>query len=216
VPGQEGEALLTALARSHKDIAGDFEWMKAIMARDSASSVLLYVDLYIEGVFGRGPHAVDGWHVGRELAAYAQKFPQLKGDLKKRYEAAGTDQARVMLEHFFGEIGSDEDLIAMVKKYAASGQTYDGRMASTVRAVALREVPVSDGSNAFHIHPASVAHIRKILFDLLAGTSQEAELATSCLTDIDVLRDEYGIAANDARHPDVMSEAPWPTEARES
>ncbi len=59
----------------------------------------------------------------------------------------------------------------------------------------------------FHIHPASVAHIRKILFDLLAGTSQEAALATSCLTDIDVLRDEYGIAANDARHPDVMSEA---------
>jgi hypothetical protein len=120
-----------------------------------------------------------------------------------------------MLEHFFGEIGSDEDLITMVKKYAASGQTYDGRMESTVRAVALREVPVSDGSNSFHINPASVAHIRKILFDLLSGTSQETALATSCLTAIDVLRDEYGIAANDARHPDVMSEAPWPTEAGE-
>jgi hypothetical protein len=153
MPGPEGEALLTALARAHKDIAGDFEWMKAIMGRDSVSSVLLYVDLYIEGVFGQGPHAADRWHVGRELAAYAQKFPQLNAELKRRYEAAGTDHARVMLEHFFGEIGSDEDLIAMVKKYAASGQTYDGRMESTVRAVALREVPVSDGSNSFHIHP---------------------------------------------------------------
>jgi hypothetical protein len=29
---------------------------------------------------------------------------------------------------------------------------------------------------------------------------------------IDKLRDEYGIAANDARHPDVLSEKPWPPE----
>jgi hypothetical protein len=59
--------LLIALARAHKDIAGDFEWMKAILGRDSPSAVLLYVDLFIEGVFGQGPHAVSAWHVGREL-----------------------------------------------------------------------------------------------------------------------------------------------------
>jgi hypothetical protein len=29
----------------------------------------------------------------------------------------------------------------------------------------------------------------------------------------DVLRDEHGIAANDAWHPDVMSGIPWPQEA---
>src|SRR5580692_2828678 len=41
VPGVGGEALLAALARTHKDIAGDFEWMKALLGRDSASAVLL-------------------------------------------------------------------------------------------------------------------------------------------------------------------------------
>ena len=212
VPGPEGEALLAALARAHRDIAGDFEWMKAILGRDSPAAVLLYVDLFIEGIFGQGPDAADAWHVGRELAAYVQKFPQLKAELKKRYEAVGAGPARAMFEHFFGEIGGDHDLIAMVKKYAASGQTYDGRMAAAVRAVALRQEPVQEGSNSFYIHPASVAHIRKFLFGLLGGTPQEAALATSCLTAIDVLRDEYGIAANDTRHPDVMSEVPWPPE----
>ena len=91
----------------------------------------------------------------------------------------------------------------MVKKYAATGQTYDGRMDGAVRAVALRHEPVQDGSNSFYIHPASVAHIRKFLFGLLSGTSREAALAKSCLIAIDILRDEYGIAANDTRHPDV-------------
>jgi hypothetical protein len=118
-----------------------------------------------------------------------------------------------MLESFLGEAGDDDDFIAMVKKYIASGQAYDSRMASVVRAIALRKVPVSDGSSSYYIHPASVAHIRKFLFGLLVGTPQEAALAKSCLIAIDVLRDEYGIAANDTRHPDVMSGLAWPPEA---
>jgi hypothetical protein len=213
VPGARGEALLAALARAHKDIAGDFEWMKAVLGRDSESAVLLYVDLYIEGIFGRGPHAADGWHVGRELAAHVHEFPLLKPELKKRYDALSIGPARAMLEDLFGEIGGDDDLIAMVKKYAASCQPYDGRMAGAVRAVALREVPVSDGSNSFYIQPASVARVRKSLFALLGGSPQEVALARSCLAAIDILRDEHGIAANDTRHPDVMSEIPWPPEA---
>jgi hypothetical protein len=213
VAGAEGEALLAELARLHIDIASDFEWMKAILGRDSATAVLLYVDLFIEGVFGRGPRVADSWHVGRELAAYVQKFPQLKAELKKRYEVVGTGPARTMLEHLFGECGGDDDLFAMIKKYAVTGQAYDGRMDGAVRAVALRHEPVQDGSNSFYIHPASVAHIRKFLFGLLGGAPQEAALAKSCLISIDVLRDENGIAANDTRHPDVLSEIPWPPEA---
>ena len=169
VPGAEGEALLAELARLHIDIASDFEWMKAILGRDSATAVLLYVDLFIEGVFGRGPHAVDAWHVGRELSAYVQKFPSLKVELKKLYEAVGTGPARAMLEHFFEEFGGEDALIAMVKKYAATGQIYDNRMEGAVRATALRHEPVQEGSNSFYIHPASVAHIRKLLFGLLGG-----------------------------------------------
>jgi hypothetical protein len=103
--------------------------------------------------------------------------------------------------------------MAMVKKYVATGRTYDGFMARAVGTVALRHEPVQDGSNSVSIHPASVAHIRKLLFGLLGGTPLEAALAKSCLIAIDVLRDEHGIAANDSRHPDVLSEIPWPPEA---
>ncbi len=213
VPGTEGEALLAELARHHTDIASDFEWMNTILGRDLATAVLLYVDLFIEGVLGRGPHAASGWHVGRALGAYVEKFPQLKDELRRRYETVGTGPAGAMLEHFFGEFGDDDDLTAMVKKYVATGRTYDGFMARAVGAVALRHKPVQDGSSSVSIHPASVAHIRKLLFGLFGGTPQEATLAKSCLIAIDVLRDEHGIAANDTRHPDVLSEIPWPPEA---
>ena len=73
---------------------------------------------------------------------------------------------------------------------------------------------MQDGSNSFYVYPASVAQLRKILIGLLGGTRQEASLAKRCLIAIDRLRDEHGIAANDARHPDVLSEIPWPPEAQ--
>jgi len=98
VPGAEGEALLADLARAHKDIADDFAWRKAILRRGPATAVLLYVDLFIEGVLGRGAQAVaDAWHVGRELSAYVQKFPQLKAELKERYETVGDGPGRTMI-----------------------------------------------------------------------------------------------------------------------
>ena len=52
-------------------------------------------------------------------------------------------------------------------------------------------------------------------FELLTGRPLEAALAKSCLIAIDVLRDEHGIAATDTRHPDILSERPWPSEAAE-
>jgi hypothetical protein len=118
-----------------------------------------------------------------------------------------------MLEHFFGEAASGEDLLAMVKKYAANNQAYDGQMARAVEAAAVDKVPIAEGSNSYSIYPAPVGGLRKALFDLLNGSPREAAIAKKCLEAIDRLRDEHGIAADDARHPDVMSERPWPPEA---
>jgi hypothetical protein len=212
MPEPEGQALLAKLARAHKDIATEFEWMKDILQRSTAPAVLLYIDLFMDGVFGVESHGPNAWHVGRELAQYVVKFPELKAELKKRYETA-SGKSRAMLEYVFGEIGDEDDLVAMIQKYAANGQRYDQRMCRAVYSVAVQEIPVSEGSNSYNIHPASVGAVRKTLFGILDAKSGEAALAKQCLSDIDHLRDEHGIAANDARHPDVMSGKPWPEES---
>ena len=160
-----------------------------------------------------GPHSVDTWHAGRDLATYVQKFPQLRAELKKRYAVATAGRARDLLEGLFGEIGDDDDLIAMIKKYAASARAYDGRMDAAVRAVTVHHDPVAEGSSSFYVLPTPVAGLRKALFGLLDGNANEAVLATRCLIAMDLLRDENGIGANDNRHPNVLTERPWPPEA---
>ena len=49
-----------------------------------------------------------------------------------------------------------------------------------------------------------------------ASASALEEIGAGRLIAIDRLRDEHGIAANDTRHPDVMSERPWPPETAPS
>jgi hypothetical protein len=213
IPGPQGDALLASLARTHTDIVDDYGWTNAFLGRNTASSVLLYVDLCIESVFGQGPRATGTFHLGQRLAACVQNFPEIRPEIQKRYERAGPGNARAMLEHLLREAATEDDLIIMVKKYVAEGRAYDGGMAGAVRGAALRRVPVSEGSNSFYIQPVAIPRARKFLFGLLGGSSQEATLARNSLSAIDELRDDHGIAANDTRHPDVMSEIPWPPEA---
>jgi hypothetical protein len=108
VPGAEGIALLRSLALAHKDIADDYAWMQAILNRGTLESVLMYVDLFIARILGTEPHGVDAWHVGRQLAGYAQRLLDLKPELRKLYETVGNGPGRTMLEHFFGEVASED------------------------------------------------------------------------------------------------------------
>jgi hypothetical protein len=50
-------------------------------------------------------------------------------------------------------------------------------------------------------------------YSALDGPPEAAGFARSCLTTIDELRDDYGIASGDPRHPDIQSGKPWPPEA---
>jgi hypothetical protein len=213
VPGAEGDDLLRDFIKAHKDIASDYSWMKAVLRRNTLSAALLCVDLVADGLIGRGPNSVDNWHLAQELSGFVIKIPDLKAELEKRYQGMPHGPSRNLLEHLFVEIGDADDIIEMVKNYAAAGRSYDGHLGSALRGVTLWHEPVPGSERSYYIRPASVAKLTKFLFGLLGGTPQEAALGKACLIEIDELRDEHGIAAGDPRHPDVRSGKPWPTEA---
>jgi hypothetical protein len=213
VPGLDGEALLAELVSAHKDIASDYTWTKAILSRDTASAAIMCLELVTNGVLGKGPHSTDSWHLAQQIAPLVEKHPDLEADLRKRYDRMVDGPGRTLIENLFGEMGDGDDVIAMVKSYIATGQTYDGQLARALRSASLLHEPVAGSKNSFHVRPASVAKLRKFLFGLTSGKVNEAALAQRCLVEIDELRDEHGIAAGDPRHPDIRSDRPWPPEA---
>jgi hypothetical protein len=210
VPGPEGDELLRKFAKEHIDVADDYSWMRTILRRDSPSAALLCVDLVNDGLIGHGPYS---WHLAQELSAYVTKYPELKAEFEKRYRASAVGPAGKLLEHLFSEIGDVDDIIEMVKVYAAASRPYDGNMNNALRGATVWHESVPGSQRSHYIRPASVAKLRRFLFGLTSGTPQEAALAKACLTGIDELRDEHGIAADDFRHPDVLTGKPWPLEA---
>jgi hypothetical protein len=212
-PAPQGETLLGELIRAHKNIASERTWSRTILPRNTVAAALLCVDLVTEGVLGRGPNSVDRWHLGQELAPLVERYPELKRELQNRYRNMMDGAGRALLEHLFAEIGDEDDVIEMVKKYLTTRRGYDGQLAQALRDATLRHDPVPGAATAYYIRPASVAKLRRFLFKLTAGTPQEAALGVRCLMDIDHLRDEHGIAAGDPRHPDIRSGRPWPIEA---
>ena len=132
--------------------------------------------------------------------------------MKKRYEDLGILPGRAMLEHLFGECGGEDELIAMVRNMPQ--QAKPTMAAWTVLSYGRDAARADAGRLQFLLHSAGLggAHtkisVRPAQRYLAGGSARE-----NCLIAIDILRDEYGVAANDTRHPDVLSERPWPIEA---
>jgi hypothetical protein len=69
-------------------------------------------------------------------------------------------------------------------------------------------------TGAYEMHPVALTEVRRELFGMLSGNAAEAAVGEACLTAIDELREEYGSAPFEPRHPDIGSGRPWPLAAQ--
>lgn len=119
--------------------------------------------------------------------------------------------ARFVIGSAIGELGGEQELLTLVRGYAAEGRPFDGTLNSVVEGLALGKQPSDHWRGAYELYPVDVAPLRKQLFGLLDGVT--AQLAEACLTAIDELRDEHGRVESEPRHPDIASGRPWPLSA---
>jgi hypothetical protein len=212
-PGDVAERVLGQLARQNRRLASPYHWESAIIRRGTASSTLLLVDLAAERVFGNGRGGVDTWSLSERLVPLVDALSEVKSELIRRYQAGRGEQSGTLIEHIFAKLGDVDCFMALVQGYAWQNKKFDGLLDMSIRDIALRKEPVEGSSGAYEYEPVAIAKLRKDLFDMLAGTPQEAALAEACLTAIDRLRDEHGSVASEPRHPDIDSGRPWPLAA---
>jgi hypothetical protein len=215
-PGEVAVRLLGQLARQNRELAGAYHWESAIIARGTASSALLLVDLAADGVLGNSRGGVDIWSLSARLVPLADTFPEVKSELVRRYQAGKGGHGGTLIEHILAKLGDVGCFMALVQGYAWQNKRFDGLLDMAIRDIALRKEPVEGWSGAYEYQPVAIAKLRKDLFAMLGGTPQEAALAQACLSSIDQLRDEHGAVASEPRHPDIGSGRPWPLVAGET
>ena len=208
-PADEAEEVLALLQRRDPRFStimiGSLRWRK----RGTPSSARLLLDLICGGAAGQ-PGGRDAWTLSRRLAGAMFAHSDVRAEVYCRCEHVPTDVSKGILEHAIAEVADAEGILTLVRSYAVQGRPFDGIVHSAIEHVALGERPSVNWAGAKEVVSVPLTELRKRLFAMVKDDTEEAGLAAACLTAIDKLRDDYGPAESEPRHPDIDSGRPWP------
>jgi hypothetical protein len=201
--------VLDALARADEGFLRMYDWVKAIIELDTEEAGLFLVGLACEREMTSG-YGIDAWHLADHLARIALKFPAIKAEMLRRYEALGAGRGKDLCESALAKLADPEVILALIRGFAATGRPYGGWLAEAVREIAVGQRPIAGWSNAFEYFTVPLTDLRRQLFGLAAGGGPQSFVAENCLVAIDELRDEHGHVDEEPRHPDITSGRAWP------
>jgi hypothetical protein len=205
------EEQLSEMLRRFPDLASPHEWAEAFLGRGTVAAATALIGLLVEGRLGSG--ATDVWWLAREIASLAHSHPELKTEILRLYESASPGAPRELLERVLANLGDTASVLALVRGYARLGKGFDGLLHEALRHAAVNELE-QPGTAIRILQPVSIATLRKALFAMLDDDEANvAALAKECLVNVDRLRDDFGPAESEPRHPEIGSGRPWPTVA---
>lgn len=210
-PSDAVEQILLKLAQEDGRLLEEHDWFVALEKRGTLSALRILLDLICQGnANGRGG-APDTWTFGRRLAAGMKSHPEFRADVYARMASDISSPARAILEHAVSDVPTEAGIMLLVSNHASNARAFSRVIASAIEHLVVEQRPSSDWVGAYEQISTPAPSLRKRLF-ATARTSggNEASLALACLVHIDELRDRYGIATGEPRHPDIESGAPWP------
>jgi hypothetical protein len=208
-PADEAGEILVVLARKDPRFFSEHDWLAAVEKRGTASSARLLLDLICEGALTT-PGGMDSWTLARKLAGSMVTQTDFRAEVYARYESLPPGLNREILEHAIAEVADAEGVLALLRSRAREGKSFDHNLYTAIRHGALGERPAANWSGALEVFSVPIPELRKKLFTMITDNEASGSLAAACLTAIDELRDEYGPAESEPRHPDIDAGRPWP------
>lgn len=215
-PSDTAEQVLMGLAKEDARFLSDYDWFAALEKRDTLSSLRMLLDLICDGKAKGEGGRPDIWTFGRRLAAGMQSHPVFRDDVYARVASGVSPPAMAILEYAVAETCDEAGVMLLVGSHSATARAFSGTLASAIENLVVERRPLSDWAGAYEQISTPVPSLRKRLFEISrTATGNEAGVALACLDHIDELRDMHGVASGEPRHPDIATDAPWPTLPKE-
>lgn len=207
-PNEQAELLLFKLAKVDSRFYANYEWLNAVVLRDTESSISRLMDLICSGTVGEYKNVL----LPGKLAILVTRYPKVYHNLLQRYKLLPAT-IRPRIKNLLAEIADQEALLVLVQSYGEEGHDFDWILEKMVREIALGK-KTSAYSQAFEYYSVNVSELRKKLLEIVYKVDTASDVAASCLDLIDRLRDEYGSVDTEPRHPDIKSGYVWPLAAQ--
>lgn len=201
------EKALLAIAELYPAILRERSWYSAALSLGSESAALQLIAMIEEASVKGAKSSLGGWRWPQDIGQLITAFPSVRKDVYARLAGADpTPGARRLAEAVSNALDAD-GLLLLVELQGR----WNMRLVNftNLRGLVTEQIPTPGWANAFSIVPVSAAELR---CKLLAATSDGSarDIAARTLTAIDEIRDEYGRAIDEPRHPDLASGRPWP------
>ena len=209
-PSDEADELLKILAKQDSEFIYTHEWLAALDKRDTPAGRRTLFECVCEGAYDSEPHRVDGWTLARTLATDIVQDRDLRRAVYDRCENQPGCPGSQILEAAIADAAYEAGVLLLLRGQARQGKTVMGPVGTAIRHVAEGSRPSPYGVGSREMFSVGVPQLRKELFALTNNDSVEAILAIAALNAIDQIRDDYGVAEDEPRHPDIAADRPWP------
>ena len=210
-PSDDAEQVLLELARRDARFLDDYDWFAALEKRGTMSSLCILLDLICQDAAKAGRGSSDIWTFGRRVAVGMQMHPAFRANVYAKLTTTISPHARSIVEYAIAENPDEPGVMLLVSSHASNGKIFDHVLGAAIEHLVVEQRPSSDWVGAYESVSVPATSLRQCLFELARGANGlEAKLASACLVHIDELRDRYGVASGEPRHPNIESGAPWP------
>jgi hypothetical protein len=198
------ETALFALAEDDARFYDNHAWGRAILRRSTLSAARRYLECAIDGKLTIRRH--DSWHMSQEISGLLGAHAELRARVYALLREPSPKNFDI-LARAVAEDADTEGLLLLVelenksKRSLISGRTIEGAV--------TEHVPSEHWKGAFNVLPVSAADLRSRLLALTTDGGVY-DTAARVLTQIDKVRDDYGAAEGEPRHPNLASGRPWP------
>jgi hypothetical protein len=209
-PSLEAEEVLAQLARHDARFFEEYEWLNALDNRETASAGQLLFRLICDGALSAS-RPTDTWSLSKKLASSIQSHVDLRKEVYDQYPALPTGPGKAVVAQAISEAPDIEGIMLLVKDSAAQNHPFR----QTVLYQALQHAltgqrPSSQWRGMQEVFGIPSPELRQKLFAFVLDGGVLSELAVACLNAIEEIREHYGGAESEPRHPDITAGRPWP------
>ncbi len=199
--------VLETLVEQDLQFATQHAWLNALLKFKTEACAHMLFRMICTGKFVKNDMLQD-LKLQKHLANLAKEF-NLSDKLFQCYEKVTDKKSKSILEKTLIEISNDAIILRLIDCRINEYALYEA-----IQKIAIGQRSSTDWDGAFEQFSQPLADLRKKLFSIVINNDQTAALAEKCLIKIDELRDEYGHINEETRHPDIISDKPWPKVAR--
>ena len=201
---EAAEEVLFKLAEEDSRFYFEHDWRNGVIALGTASSARRLIDLIASGTLDGKSN--DDWHFVRQLGEMLAKHADLR---QHTYSLLKDGVATRGLAKLAGAVAEspDEEGLLLLMKCEQDGRSF--RNWRMIEKAVNDHVPVDGHQNAYNVVPVPAVELRRKLLAMTTDGGPK-DVASRWLSDIDIIRDEYGLPEGEPRHPDLASGKPWP------